>query len=130
MALDITKPMCLRGYPHRKARVLATDVKAARSLIVAIENSTYESGEIVALRFSDGRDVPSDYKNSPLDVVNEPERVSRFFPAFNTAGGILGMRYNDIACARQAGGRQATNIVEIIFIEGIPVEMKTHFNSG
>lgn len=111
---DPTKPVQTRD--GRKARILATDLSGSYSIAAVI---TEDNGEIFLERFaSDGRELFAE--ETPLDLVNVPERTERFF-AISEHGRALGTPSSDLSVVSRGKHGWSPTALKLTLEDGNPV---------
>ena len=118
---DPTKPVQTRD--GRKARIICTDADDPRYPIVALSRSPVNGREIVNQHTIDGRLYGSGPEIT-ADLINIPERTRRwynFYEPYRVRGSYPS---KDFAITRRDPTRVA--LLEIIFEEGKPVDVKLH----
>lgn len=113
---DPTKPVQTRG--GRKARIIATDAKGPYPIVALVDSGcSHESAESYT---NDGRYFDDDVEKNKLDLINAHERESRWLVIMSMHAALLGQY------TTKPLGRPDAASVEIIYENGIPVDVKLH----
>lgn len=116
---DPTKPVQTRT--GRKARIVCTDVKSEYSIIAVI---TKPDGAEYAATYKDGGRSSSFCELMPSDLINVPERTSRWANIY--APQFTGRSTRERCGETISEEQRRLCVVEIIYEDGVPVDAKLH----
>lgn len=118
---DPTKPVQTRD--GRPARIICTDRKHSRDVIVALVTSDTTNDEHLVTYCASGQYVDSITDN--VDLVNIPVRVSRYYNIYTTGDPCFHL---SLECARRAlHGNNYIGTIEVIREDGVDVGRKLHY---
>lgn len=116
MPFDPKEPVQFR-YAPEQVRIVATDLKDDRPIVIAITGSSGQEG--VALRHADGR-INSDIE-SPYDLVNVPKKREVWINFYDDDGdprGYDSYSYSSRAIADESADSTRIACIRVEFTEG------------
>jgi hypothetical protein len=112
MPFDPKEPVQFR-YAPEQVRVVATDLKDDRPIVIAV---TIAGKETIGYRHADGR-VISD-RDSPYDLVNVPKKHEVWINLYNEENAFFGCAYPSHALADEKAHSDRIACVRVEFTEG------------